>query len=319
MRSAKSRQAMKPFDTRPVKRPVLRITSRATRSAFSTAQRSPIGPPQSCTTTVASRRSSASSSAGHVLDVAVVGVPAAVGRLVRAAEAGVVGADHALPGRHQRRQHLAVEVGPGRLAVEADDRVALALVHVVQPQAVDVVPVRLEVVARQAVEALVGSAEDLGPPAQPILGSAWRTGLDTRRHARARRLPAQRAALGGGRGAGRSRLQRDRQGDRRPAPRARAGRGRGEHLPHARAARPPRTWRGAWTWPRASRATSRSHPSGEHHHHIVCDRCGEVDAVRGHGPRAGDRAVWPAGVDYAVDAHDVTLRGECPTCHGARP
>ena len=52
LRSAKSRQAMKPLLTRPVKRPVLRITSRATRSAFSTAQRRPIGPPQSCTTTV---------------------------------------------------------------------------------------------------------------------------------------------------------------------------------------------------------------------------------------------------------------------------
>ena len=30
-------------------------------------------------------------------------------------------------------------------------------------------------------------------------------------------------------------------------------------------------------------------PSGEHHHHLVCDRCGLVDGVRGRSPRAGDR------------------------------
>ena len=40
--------------TWPAKRPVFMITRRATRSGFSTAQRSPIGPPQSWTTTVAS-------------------------------------------------------------------------------------------------------------------------------------------------------------------------------------------------------------------------------------------------------------------------
>ena len=57
--SAKSRHAMNPFETRPVKRPVLRIASAPTRSAFSIAQRSPIGPPQSWTTTIASFRSSA--------------------------------------------------------------------------------------------------------------------------------------------------------------------------------------------------------------------------------------------------------------------
>jgi hypothetical protein len=58
---AKSCQAVKPFDTRPVNRPVFRITSAATRSEKSTAQRSPIGPPQSCTTTTASERSSPAS------------------------------------------------------------------------------------------------------------------------------------------------------------------------------------------------------------------------------------------------------------------
>jgi hypothetical protein len=45
VRSAKSRQAMKPLLTRPVNSPVFSTTSRATRSACSTAQRSPIGRP----------------------------------------------------------------------------------------------------------------------------------------------------------------------------------------------------------------------------------------------------------------------------------
>ena len=97
LRSAKFRQAMNASFTWPANRPVFMITSRATRSAFSTAQRRPIGPPQSCTTTVASRRSSCVEQPRHELDVAVVRVPVAVGRLVGAAEAGVVGADHAVP------------------------------------------------------------------------------------------------------------------------------------------------------------------------------------------------------------------------------
>ena len=53
------------------------ITSRATRSGCSTASRRPIGPPQSCTTNVASRRSRSSSSVRGRRDVAVVGVPVA--------------------------------------------------------------------------------------------------------------------------------------------------------------------------------------------------------------------------------------------------
>ena len=55
--SANSRQARNPFETRPVKSPVFMITRAPTRSAFSTAQRRPIAPPQSWTTTTASLRS----------------------------------------------------------------------------------------------------------------------------------------------------------------------------------------------------------------------------------------------------------------------
>jgi Fur family ferric uptake transcriptional regulator len=54
-------------------------------------------------------------------------------------------------------------------------------------------------------------------------------------------------------------------------------------------------------------------PKGEHHHHIVCERCGEVSAFEDSGlERAIERLA--SRVDYAIDAHDVTLRGECPTC-----
>ena len=45
----------------------------------------------------------------------------------------------------------------------------------------------------------------------------------------------------------------------------------------------------------------------------MCDSCGEVAAFADPQleqaiERLADR------VDYAIDAHDVTLRGECPSC-----
>lgn len=59
-------------------------------------------------------------------------------------------------------------------------------------------------------------------------------------------------------------------------------------------------------------------PSGDHHHHLVCDRCGEVAAFE---DRDLERAIERVAgrLEYSIDAHDVTLRGECPTCHRARP
>ena len=54
-------------------------------------------------------------------------------------------------------------------------------------------------------------------------------------------------------------------------------------------------------------------PSGDHHHHIVCDRCGEVAAFEDSDlERAIERLA--NRVEYSIDAHDVTLRGECPAC-----
>jgi Fur family ferric uptake transcriptional regulator len=57
-----------------------------------------------------------------------------------------------------------------------------------------------------------------------------------------------------------------------------------------------------------------AHPGGEHHHHLVCQSCGNVSAFEDPGL---ERAIEKLSrrVDYAIDAHDVTLRGECPACH----
>ena len=57
-------------------------------------------------------------------------------------------------------------------------------------------------------------------------------------------------------------------------------------------------------------------PSGDHHHHIVCERCGQVTAFE---DRELEQAIEQLSrrVDYAIDAHDVTLRGECPVCRAA--
>ena len=59
-----------------------------------------------------------------------------------------------------------------------------------------------------------------------------------------------------------------------------------------------------------------AHPSGEHHHHLVCDSCGGVSTFEDQGlERAIERLAQR--VDYAIDAHDVTLRGECPACRSS--
>jgi Fur family ferric uptake transcriptional regulator len=54
-------------------------------------------------------------------------------------------------------------------------------------------------------------------------------------------------------------------------------------------------------------------PSGEHHHHAICGRCGERAAFEDPEleeliERAGRR------LGFAVAAHDITLHGTCPDC-----
>jgi Fur family transcriptional regulator, ferric uptake regulator len=54
-------------------------------------------------------------------------------------------------------------------------------------------------------------------------------------------------------------------------------------------------------------------PSGEHHHHIVCERCGRVERFE---DDALELAIHQLSerVDFSVADHDVTLHGRCPDC-----
>ena len=57
-------------------------------------------------------------------------------------------------------------------------------------------------------------------------------------------------------------------------------------------------------------------PSGDHHHHIVCESCGQVTAFEDRELEAAIEQL-SRRVEYSIDAHDVTLRGECPGCRAA--
>lgn len=59
-----------------------------------------------------------------------------------------------------------------------------------------------------------------------------------------------------------------------------------------------------------------AHPSGEHHHHVVCDSCGTVEPFE---DEALEKAIHHLSdkVSFEVAAHDVTLHGECPACRAA--
>ena len=55
------------------------------------------------------------------------------------------------------------------------------------------------------------------------------------------------------------------------------------------------------------------HSGGEHHHHLVCDSCGKVEAFEDRGlEQAIHRLETRSG--YAVAAHDVVLHGACSDC-----
>lgn len=56
-----------------------------------------------------------------------------------------------------------------------------------------------------------------------------------------------------------------------------------------------------------------AHPSGEHHHHVVCDSCGTVEPFE---DQALERAITRLSdkVSFDVAEHDVTLHGTCPAC-----
>jgi Fur family ferric uptake transcriptional regulator len=57
----------------------------------------------------------------------------------------------------------------------------------------------------------------------------------------------------------------------------------------------------------------RAHPSGEHHHHLVCEQCGRLVAFD--DPQL-EQAIdsLPERLGVRVEHHDVVLRGACEEC-----
>ena len=58
------------------------------------------------------------------------------------------------------------------------------------------------------------------------------------------------------------------------------------------------------------------HWGGEHHHHLVCDDCGRVEAFSDDGLERALRKVERT-TGYSVAGHDVVLRGVCRTCQAS--
>ena len=57
----------------------------------------------------------------------------------------------------------------------------------------------------------------------------------------------------------------------------------------------------------------RIEPTGEHHHHVVCEQCGRVEPFEDPGlERAIGRLEERVG--FEVSDHEVVLRGRCPRC-----
>ena len=58
-----------------------------------------------------------------------------------------------------------------------------------------------------------------------------------------------------------------------------------------------------------------SHAGGDHHHHLVCDDCGRVDAFSDSSlEQALERVAGELG--YDMGGHEVVLRGACGDCRG---
>jgi Fur family ferric uptake transcriptional regulator len=59
-----------------------------------------------------------------------------------------------------------------------------------------------------------------------------------------------------------------------------------------------------------------AHGDGHHHHHVVCDDCGRVDAFE--DPTLEQALERVAGrLGYAMEEHEVVLRGACGACRAA--
>jgi hypothetical protein len=111
----------------------------------------------------------------HPYHVAAVAVILAPGRLVRASETHQVGGHGPKAGLHQHWDHLPVEVGPGRLAVEHEHNLSFRVpfVQVVDAEGAalavgDLLVMGLEGIARQVLEPFLGSAQYIQDPSSPL-------------------------------------------------------------------------------------------------------------------------------------------------------
>jgi Fur family transcriptional regulator, ferric uptake regulator len=57
----------------------------------------------------------------------------------------------------------------------------------------------------------------------------------------------------------------------------------------------------------------RAHPSGDHHHHLVCQRCGRLIAFDDPGLEHAIEGISKR-LGVQVQSHDVLLRGACQRC-----
>ena len=57
----------------------------------------------------------------------------------------------------------------------------------------------------------------------------------------------------------------------------------------------------------------RAHPGGDHHHHVVCERCGTITPFE---DRELERAIEQLSrrLRHRVSGHDVLIRGRCRDC-----
>ena len=53
-------------------------------------------------------------------------------------------------------------------------------------------------------------------------------------------------------------------------------------------------------------------PTGEHHHHIVCDQCGKVEPFADEGLEKAIHEVRRSG--FKISSHEITLKGTCKSC-----
>jgi Fur family ferric uptake transcriptional regulator len=56
-----------------------------------------------------------------------------------------------------------------------------------------------------------------------------------------------------------------------------------------------------------------AHPGGDHHHHLVCNTCGKVEAFEDEGLENALRRV-ERKTGYTTAGHDVLLHGACQDC-----